>query len=1017
MKQVQNPQTVAIRWWQRLAPRHLLLLWCCLILPCQKLCAGPYGPLGPTATVSEFPPDIPWNGRIDSIALTSYGDQFASVSSEEGGVFYSLNGGRKWHHSDGFPSFRAKAVAFVPGTPTLIATSGTDGRQPSSGGIWVSPLAGGSGWTKPVTSTPITSTPSGSPSCSSAFEAYGIATLSKSGKIFVATSCGLALSDDLGNTWTHSMLPSGARAEGVAALSDKNIVVNASDGVFFSSDGGGTWNPSKAKFKLPFNNGFGRYAISPLGDSDLDVAAVSGTPSTGYELYFSHDGGNNWVSVKKTPTGADNGCGGIPFVKVSPIVNSLPDTKTRTVFVGNQCAIYRTVCTTRTTGTTCDDWYAYTEDLKRIPHSDTRDLAFSPVDGSPLFVGTDGGLGISKDGGESFVSIGGPRTSGLNALMVTEAFGQQIQDIARHDLYFSTQDTELWASGNDGASWPFKARAEGFYFMGPSRVATESESEFDVTTCAKCEQQHYRSLFKSKFPFFRFSIDGNQATEAWRLAAPESYVQLEGLNSGEWKMRATRNRGSSWSGTTNLFSPVLLAPTPSFEIPLSRVGFYIPIKDTSGTSRNLLALGTLSSAASATDPPKITYSLGRNLGSIGMHPTMFAWYPVYAVDPADTRHIIAADVVRKDVRQSIDSGNTWDRIDSLSTLAYDGFQNWVGAFPPITTVSFSPQDPSIVLAGSLQGGIFLSEDRGTNWVKLEGTEKVTRVSSFHWVSLNEILVTSYGRGLWKIGLSPKISYTKVFEKCKEGIGLICSGFPLQSLGAGVNSGYYDIKEMSEIALASEGRITMIKKDSNGKLYVTTSSGTSIQYFADGELPSSVVFSNQDDLPNGSPLPEFAQIPENTAVVGLGFKARQPVALLLANGMLPLEERMIKPVEPISGARIPQHVNKPQLQVYTRIKEKTLGRTFSPNEPLIAVVSNVSCNTGRERLSFNLNDVSTNFIFKSCIRGRHIYFGWAPGQIGIYKVTVARRIGRDQSSTLATDNFSVVPGDGKDPSPN
>ena len=76
------------------------------------------------------------------------------------------------------------------------------------------------------------------------------------------------------------------------------------------------------------------------------------------------------------------------------------------------------------------------------------------------------------------------------------------------------------------------------------------------------------------------------------------------------------------------------------------------------------------------------------------------------------------------------------------------FSTWM--FPIITAVSFSPQSPQLVVAGTSEGGIYLSQDGGTSWSRLPGSEQVTYVTGFEWRSANDVVVSTYGRGLWRL---------------------------------------------------------------------------------------------------------------------------------------------------------------------------------------------------------------------------------------------------------------------------
>lgn len=49
-------------------------------------------------------------------------------------------------------------------------------------------------------------------------------------------------------------------------------------------------------------------------------------------------------------------------------------------------------------------------------------------------------------------------------------------------------------------------------------------------------------------------------------------------------------------------------------------------------------------------------------GGLGINPTMFAWYQVFGVDPQDSRHIIAPDIINAKMMQTSDGGENWTEI-------------------------------------------------------------------------------------------------------------------------------------------------------------------------------------------------------------------------------------------------------------------------------------------------------------------------------------------------------------------
>jgi hypothetical protein len=129
--------------------------------------------------------------------------------------------------------------------------------------------------------------------------------------------------------------------------------------------------------------------------------------------------------------------------------------------------------------------------------------------------------------------------------------------------------------------------------------------------------------------------------------------------------------------------------------------------------------------------------------------------PVYSADPSDYRHLFAADGVQRVVVVSKDAGISWNEDTSLTTLitAAAGSMEDSTGNSQVHVFSFDPLNPSHILVGTDQAGIFASANGGVTWQALPGTSKITAITSFFFDDrTNTIFVGTYGRGLWKLVL-------------------------------------------------------------------------------------------------------------------------------------------------------------------------------------------------------------------------------------------------------------------------
>jgi hypothetical protein len=143
-----------------------------------------------------------------------------------------------------------------------------------------------------------------------------------------------------------------------------------------------------------------------------------------------------------------------------------------------------------------------------------------------------------------------------------------------------------------------------------------------------------------------------------------------------------------------------------------------------------------------------------NFGGLGINPTEWAWYHVFAVDPDGANHLIAPDVINQKMMQTFDDGDNWTEIPLLTSQVTDNGRllfraPWSGIRSQVTAIEFFPDDPNMVAIGTRENGIFISSDRGASWSKVPGSESVPYITSFDWRTADDIIISSYGRGLWR----------------------------------------------------------------------------------------------------------------------------------------------------------------------------------------------------------------------------------------------------------------------------
>lgn len=709
---------------------------------------------------SEFQPNVPNGGRASTISVNPLNNNHILVASESGGLFRSTDRGVTWKHVDALPEFGTSAVAFVPAdTNIVIATVGEDTRVANGGGIWRS-TNGGASWTQ----LPGPPTPAGVTTRLSAFE---ISIAPDNGTIYVGTQYGVSISQDRGATWTH-VDPFGFNRRVVSVLgqSGNHVLAGGASGIRRSTDGGNNWSPP---------------TTTPGGV--VDMHALGGSPfsnnqayvvNSATQLWFTEDAGDNWTRIMSAPAGG-GGCGGISFVKTTGrTIFALPPAKlTRevTLYAGNRCYVNRLIAP-QIAGTNNFN-YGGTWTFLNLDHMDTRDLAFTTGKvRAPLLLATDGGLHKTVNGGLNWTFTGGG-VNGYNALQITEVKGQWISSLSRYDLYYGTQDNDLRASGDMGASWINPFCCEGFFIEMLHRVATPADSRITFVSCGPCGNFVSGPLFTNVawWPNATTPAAGNP-----KVVRKNVYVQ--GVDS-------TATFAKGLAGTTNL--GVAWAQYATFtesrrDLPkLSDPGFIPVLYQSIRTGWNSTLQIEINHLARIPRHFKgttgfVTYPLMNNFGGLGINPTMFAWYQVFGVDPGNTLHLIAPDVINEKMMETYDGGNNWTEIPNLTSQVTNAGQFLFrrSIFPQASAVSFSPDDPNVVAVGTWQAGVFISADRGATWTKVPGSERATYITSIAWRTANDAVVSTYGRGLWAISWGLLIKLPDFERWCR----LPCKIFPI-----------------------------------------------------------------------------------------------------------------------------------------------------------------------------------------------------------------------------------------------
>jgi len=278
----------------------------------------------------------------------------------------------------------------------------------------------------------------------------------------------------------------------------------------------------------------------------------------------------------------------------------------------------------------------------------------------------------------------------------------------------------------------------------------------------------------------------------------------------------------------------------------------------------------------------VTYPSMNGFGGLGINPTMFAWYEVFAADPLDSRHLIAPDVINEKMMQTWDGGDNWAEIPLLTSLVTEAgrfqFRNWI--FPHASAVSFYSADPNRVAIGTQQGGIFVSTDRGATWFKVPGSERATYITSIEWRNANDLFVSTYGRGLWRV--QAKLTLPNIDRYC-----LI-----VNCLFRYIDKGDPVPDRFKHGILVYEGRVQGVRVERGVLRQLFISPGASIGFIGDNRQFDKVAVSETAKFVGmrGAAQDELQFAAKQAAPVGIAVDERSKlIGALFTAGNLPLDE--------------------------------------------------------------------------------------------------------------------------------
>ena len=741
----------------------------------------------------DLDPDGATGGRVNHVAIHPDDNQIAYAASEWGGLYKSIDGGLTWSRLDGHLPVATWDVAIDHGTPSRVyATSFYDGRTTPRSGINIS-TDDGATWSRPASALP----PAGfcaDPVDEAEPSAFGISVDPVDpANVFIATSCGLAVSGDSGATWTYidptgpPPAASAIRYWDVHSLGGGVVHVCGDDGYLRSDDGGGTWIVGAG---LPS----GRCSLAVSPDEAYVLFAVVGT-----SIFESVDNGATWAQTRSNPSPQ----GRIPFVATNQRSTPAgPDgaqdggANVFDLWFGD-VSLFRVQCTTPAVpapggsprcGTGAAPPWAgpFTRDVGG--HDDMGSIVFDPEaadDACPLLMSSDGGIYYNLDVTPDCHNPNWEQPDVTpHGLWPFSMSGSGREGVEEEDLYFGNQDNGLFGTVDAGGvtpSWHNEICCDGFDTAGDSVGAVYSVCCFGgagrATRIFRTDPGFFNSLEINTYP-----PGGLSPT----FDFPDSVVHIRDRSYVMLTRDCTPGVSGCEAADGGVFVTQDIDADPIVWTELGD-GTEPPSGSLCGVQVALNGLTpTLFVQSGSCNNTSTTDRLFRftGLSPLGTWTELFlpsGGFGIVAVHPNNPNRLLASALsATAAMFSSVNGGIGWTPVPALDDLMTGGgaflmrnrkgptnFTGFNGYWQP-SLVAFDPLSETVV-AGGQDSGIFLSADDGATWEVISdpltsdvsGVPHIPRPRYAYFDSEPDskiFYIGSQGRGIWR--LTPP---TPVFE--------------------------------------------------------------------------------------------------------------------------------------------------------------------------------------------------------------------------------------------------------------
>ena len=684
------------------------------------------------------------SGRVTSIAVPHNEPEVIYVGTASGGLWKSTSAGVTWDPIfDDQPTQSIGAVALSPLNPDLVWVGTGEGNprnsHTSGRGVFKS-LDGGSTWTfmglegtRNVHRILIHPRDPNTVFVAATGSAWGD-----------SEDRGVYKSTDGGATWSH-ILSVDARtgcAELIMDPSNPDKLFAAmwsfrrqpwtfqsggeGSGLYVTHDGGQTWVQRTSEDGLPEGE-LGRMGLAmSAANPDVVYALIE---SEDYALYRSNDGG---VSFQRQTTDSD--VGNRPFYYAE--IHCDPTNEDHIY------SLWSMVSKSTDGGRTFDIILPYSG-----VHPDHHAMYIHPTDPNYLINGNDGGLNISRDGGDHWTFV--------NNLPVGQFYHIAVDDEEPYNVYGGMQDNGSWigpsavwhADGIRNEDWQEVLFGDGF------DVQPTGDGDVYAMYQGGALNRVARNTLRS-VGIQPVSPDSVPLRFAWNAALALDPNNREGLYFGSQRVHHSADRGRTWTTlspdlTTNDPEKLKQATSGGLTIDATKAENHCTILriEPSPWRPDELWVGTDDGRLQhTTDGGETWIDHSSQLKGLPAG----SWIPFIHVSPhsPDEVYVVANNYRRNDwapyLYRTMDGGKSWKR------LVY-------GEDVPahVQCVVQDSEAPDLLFLGT-EEGLYFSVDRGVNWRRwLHDVPAVPVRDMALQVREGDLVLGTFGRAAYVIeDLSP-----------------------------------------------------------------------------------------------------------------------------------------------------------------------------------------------------------------------------------------------------------------------